>query len=169
MALPTPLAAFLRAHGDLLLGALLVAVLLLAVALLWTGSRLGRLNRLYTRLTRGTSGGTIEEILTEHIQAVMQVQRRMDDLSLTVSQIGDTQLHCLQKVGLVRFDAFEDVGGQQSFAVALLDAERTGMTISSVFSRSDVRVYAKAIRSGAPSHPLTVEEQQAVAQAEGHQ
>ena len=65
-------------------------------------------------------------------------------------------------MGLVRYDAFEDVGGQQSFSLAMLDAQQNGVVLTGVYSRSDVRVYAKAIRQGQPSHPLSEEELQAV-------
>jgi hypothetical protein len=68
-------------------------------------------------------------------------------------------------VGLVRYDAFEDVGGQQSFSLAMLDALQNGIILTSVYSRSDVRVYAKAVRQGQPSHPLSEEEQQALRNA----
>jgi len=68
-------------------------------------------------------------------------------------------------VGLVHYDAFEDVGGQQSFSLAMLDALQNGIILTSVYSRSDVRVYAKAVRQGQPSHPLSEEEQQALRNA----
>jgi len=167
MALPESLTAFLRDNHESILGALLLLTLLLLLAFLATASRLGRLNRLYARLTRGTSGGNLEEILREYMGTVTDVTQRMERLENAVARLGEAQLGCLQRVGIVRFDAFEDVGGKQSFAVAVLDAQRNGIVVSSVYSRSDVRVYAKAIHGGQPSHPLSHEEERAIAQAEG--
>lgn len=140
------------------------AVLLVFVAL--TLNWLARLNRLYRRLTKGTSGGNLEEVLNEHMRTVADVTRRIEALEKSAEELARVQQRCLQHVGLVRFDAFEEVGGAQSFAVALLDARQHGVVISSVFSRTDVRVYAKALEGGRPSHSLTAEEQRAIRQAE---
>lgn len=167
MALPAPLAAFLRDHHEALLGALLLITFLLLIAFLLTLSRISRLNRLYARLTRGTSGGNLEEILHEFMGTVTDVSRRMAALEAAAARLDERQQGCLQRVGVVRFDAFEDVGGEQSFAVAVLDTQRNGIVLSSVYGRSDMRVYAKAVRNGQPSHPLSREEAMAMAQAEG--
>jgi hypothetical protein len=166
MPAPGPLSALLRENNELILGVMLIVVAILCILTLWMSLRLSKLNRVYNRLTRGTSGGNLEEILQGYMDDVRSVSRRMDTLETELTRQGQVQLTCLQQVGLVRFDAFEDVGGEQSFAFALLDAQRNGIVVSSVFSRTDVRVYAKAIRKGQPSHPLTREEQQAMQQAE---
>lgn len=167
MALPAPLAALLRDHHEALLGVLLLTTFLLLIAFLLMIARISRLNRLYARLTRGTSGGNLEEILHEFMGTVTDVSRRMAALETAAARLDERQQGCLQRVGIVRFDAFEDVGGKQSFAVAMLDAQRNGIVLSSVYSRSDVRVYAKAIHDGQPSHPLSREEAQAMERAEG--
>jgi hypothetical protein len=167
MALPPTLTAFLRDNSTTLLGALLLVNFLLLLGFVWVLARMGKLARLYARLTRGTSGGNLEEILHGYMGTVTDVAQRMEAMEGTVARLGDNQQHCLQKVGLVRFDAFEEVGGEQSFAVAMLDAQHTGVVLSSVYSRADVRVYAKSVRDGQPSHPLTQEEQRALAQTEG--
>ena len=70
-----------------------------------------------------------------------------------------------QRVGLVRFNPFEDTGGNQSFALALLDAEGNGWVLSSLHARSGTRVYAKAIREGRPEGALSEEEAAAIKQA----
>lgn len=71
-----------------------------------------------------------------------------------------------QKFALVRFNPFEDTGGDQSFAVALLDGENNGIVISSLHSRSSTRVYAKEVKSGKSSlHQFSKEEKEAVEKA----
>ena len=73
----------------------------------------------------------------------------------------------LRKVGLVRYDAFEDVGGGQSFSAALLDEGGNGVVLTSIHGRGESRTYGKAVRGGASEHTLSPEEQQAIAQARG--
>lgn len=165
--LPTPLMAFIRDNNEAILAALLFVTVLLFLGFLLVLLRLSRLNRLYARLTRGTSGGNIEEVLTGYMSTVSDTVHRMEALERNVERLAENQRLCLQRVGIVRFDAFEEVGGEQSFAVALLDQQCNGIALSSVYSRTDMRVYAKALRRGQPSHPLTREEEQAVALAEG--
>lgn len=71
----------------------------------------------------------------------------------------------VQHVGMIRYDAFEDVGGQLSFSCALLDDRGDGVVITSINGRQDTRVYAKPVTGGRSSHNLSEEESQAIKQA----
>jgi hypothetical protein len=127
--------------------------------------RVRSLNRRLQRLTAGATGVSLERVLVDHLARVEQVDTRQRQVEQRVSALEDRIPLCVQHVGLVRYDAFEDVGGQQSFSLAMLDALQNGIILTSVYSRSDVRVYAKAVRQGQPSHPLSEEEQQALRNA----
>jgi hypothetical protein len=72
---------------------------------------------------------------------------------------------CLQRVGLVRYDAFADVGGEQSFSLALLDGSSNGLVVSGLYSRNDMRVYAKPVVAGRSPMSLTEEEMRAISGA----
>src|SRR5262245_16296658 len=145
--MPDFLSKFISEYRDLIIVSLMAGILLLLALLLVLLSRLGKLNRKYARLTRNTSGGNLEEILHGHLDNVNGVLDRIDTLETQAVDIQAVQKRCLQKIGIVRFDAFEEVGGEQSFAVVLLDDEHNGVSLSSVYSRSDVRVYAKSIKN----------------------
>jgi hypothetical protein len=73
----------------------------------------------------------------------------------------------IQRVGLVRFNPFEDTGGNQSFAVALLDANDDGLVVSSLHARQGTRIYAKAVARGRPEAALSDEEAEALRRATG--
>jgi hypothetical protein len=75
--------------------------------------------------------------------------------------------HSVQRVGIIRFDAFEDLGGMLSFAVALLDAEGSGVVLSSINGRNETRIYAKAIEQGTSKTHLSGEEEEAIRRALG--
>ena len=167
MSLPPEIESFIRENLTLLVGILLLVAAVLAALLIIIASRLGRLTRLYRKLTQGTSGGNLEEMLVSYVDQVRSVDERMKALEQRTDRLADTQRRCLQNVGVVRYDAFEDVGGEQSFSLAFTDAERNGAVLSSVYSRSDVRVYAKALSNGKSNHPISTEEQGAIAAAEG--
>jgi hypothetical protein len=71
----------------------------------------------------------------------------------------------VQHVGLVRYDAFEDVGGRLSFSCAMLDDHGTGVVMTSINGRQDTRVYAKPIVDGRSQYNLSIEEEEAIRQA----
>ena len=165
--MPDSFLQLVASYRDTIIAGQWIAIILLMVCMLVALSRLGKLNRQYARLTRNTSGGNLEEVLRGYMDSVEQSGSRIENLENAVSNLNERQKGCLQRVGLVRFDAFEDVGGEQSFAVVVLDGERNGVALSSIYSRNDVRVYAKAIENGAAAHKLSDEEQSAMVQANG--
>ncbi|MEP7059903.1 MAG: DUF4446 family protein, partial [Actinomycetota bacterium] len=71
----------------------------------------------------------------------------------------------IRRVGLLRYDAFEDVGGRLSFSCALLDDHGTGVVLTSINGRQETRVYAKPVTAGNSSYNLSAEEQEAIGQA----
>jgi len=71
----------------------------------------------------------------------------------------------IQKIGVVRFDPFNEMGGKQSFAVAVLDAGNNGFIISSLFVNGGNRVFAKAVKGGKSEHVLSNEELEAINKA----
>jgi hypothetical protein len=71
----------------------------------------------------------------------------------------------VRRVGLVRYDAFDDVGGRLSFSCALLDEHGTGVVLTSINGRQDTRVYAKPVSSGTSTYNLSAEEDEAIAKA----
>jgi hypothetical protein len=75
--------------------------------------------------------------------------------------------HSIQAIGLVRFQAFSDYGGDQSFALALADAAGDGVVISSIFAREGTRIYAKPLKAWISSYSLSFEEEEAISQAQG--
>ena len=71
----------------------------------------------------------------------------------------------VQKVGVVRFSPFEEIGSDLSFAIALLDHHHNGVVLSSIFGRDESRCYAKPIKNGESNYVLTEEEKQALSEA----
>jgi hypothetical protein len=154
-------------QGDteiILLLALSCLVLLLVIGWLLQAFRVRRLTRRLEALTRNMDGRNLEETLVAHMETVDAASRRMDLLEQAVAVLQAQIPGCLQRAGMVRYDAFEDVGGEQSFSVALLDARGDGILLTSVYSRLDMRIYAKSIQSGHASHPLSREEERAITQ-----
>jgi hypothetical protein len=144
---------------------LVVAGLLLLLLAILEARRIARLQERLEGLTRGASGRSIEAILEAHLEKVFQVAREVDELSARSAILEGNSRRAIQRLGLVRFNPFEETGGNQSFAFALLDARGDGFVLSSLHSRSGTRVYAKALAAGQADTELSTEEAQAVEQA----
>lgn len=143
----------------------LVAVLLVLLLLVgWLGRRVVRLDARLRGLTRGEDGD-LGDVLGAHLERVYELGREVDRLVSRTGRLEESAPRALQRVGLVRFNPFEDTGGNQSFALALLDAEGNGWVLSSLHARTGTRVYAKAIREGRSDGALSDEETAAIKQA----
>jgi hypothetical protein len=127
--------------------------------------RVNRLRRRLDGLTRGDDGRSLEAILEAHLDKVLGVARDVDVLSARSAVLEADARRAVQRVGLVRYNPFEDTGGNQSFALALLDGRGDGFVVSSLHARAGTRVYAKSIVGGASEAALSAEESEAVKQA----
>jgi hypothetical protein len=143
--------------------AVLLAIAL--VAILWLVRRTSRLQRRLDSITRGAEGGSLEAVLDHHLESVFQVSEAVDELGIRTAALERDGRFAVQKMGLVRFNPFEDTGGNQSFAVALLDANDDGLIVSSLHSRNGTRIYAKALSAGRADAALSEEEADALRRA----
>jgi len=124
-----------------------------------------QVNRLRTRidqLTGGVEGGDLEAVLGQHLETVHEVGRDLDELTARTAILESSARHHFAKEGLVRFNPFPDTGGNQSFAMALLDESDDGFVLSSLHSRTGTRIYAKAVAGGKADGSLSTEEQEAI-------
>jgi hypothetical protein len=143
--------------------AAVVALLLVWVALLQRSEA-----RLRSRLRRVLTGGettSLDQILDQQVQRLDGLSGRLDALNKLHHELEAITQRAIQKVGVVRYNPFSDAGGDQSFAIALLDAEGNGLVVSSLHSRTETRVFAKPVRAGRSTYSLSDEEQQAVKKA----
>lgn len=120
----------------------------------------------YKSLTRGSTGRSLEEIVQRLIERQDIGSKNVAQISQDLVAFQKKSAGFYQKSALLRFNPFEDSGGDQSFVAALLDGGDNGFIISSLHSRSGTRVYAKEIKSGkSVSHSLTKEEREALDKA----
>ncbi len=144
--------------GLLLITVVCAVLFLLCLTLL---SKVSHLNRRIHALTMGTEGN-LEQVLTQHLQTVAQNTHRIHAIEQAVGVLQAQIPSCVQKSHLIRYDAFDNVGGSQSFSLVLLDNQQSGIVLSGVYNRMDMRVYAKYVEHGQPSQPLSDEEARVV-------
>jgi Protein of unknown function (DUF4446) len=140
-----------------------VVILIVWVALLQRSEA-----RLRSRLRRVLPGGdtvNLDQLLEQNVHRLDGLSQRLDALNKLHQELEAITQRAIQRVGVVRYSAFTDTGGDQSFAIALLDSEGTGIIVSSLHSRADTRVFAKPIQAGRSRYPLSDEEQDAIRKA----
>lgn len=141
----------------------LVAILILIVLL--QAARLRRAVRGYRDLVRDDRAGptgSLHELLAAHADQITRAGTRMTEIEELQDILIRRTEHGLQHVGIVRFNPFDDTGSDQSFVIALLDANRDGVVISSLHGRDSTRVFAKPISGGTSIHQLSSEEADAI-------
>lgn len=141
------------------------ALFILLVYCIYLSRKLGKALKKRDRRLPGESAGQILDSLENHSRELAAVRDAISSLSARLDSHEDKLKECLQKVGLVRFNAFDDVGGEQSFALVLLDDKGNGVAISSLYGRQDSRLYAKAISNADGERPLSDEEKSALRNA----
>jgi hypothetical protein len=142
-----------------------------AIALLWVIVLAVKLRRM--RAAQRTILGGEETDLVAHAASLQEAFVQLRDwveevaagLEGRVSGAERRMDGCIAHTSVVRYDAMNELSGQQSSTVALLDARRTGVVISSILHRDQARLYVKQVREGNPEYELSPEEQQAVDEA----
>lgn len=125
-----------------------------------------RLFRHYRNLTRGATKKDLKSVLEKLLKDFSAGEKRVSDLEKEVEKIKKDSFGQIQKIGLVRFNPFAETGGDQSFCLAILDGNNSGLIISSLHSRDNTRIYAKPVREGkSAGYELSNEEKQAIKKA----
>lgn len=148
-------------HGPLVLF-LFLAVIVLGLMVMAQGFALKNLKREWGGLMRGAQGGNIEVLLQDHLRARRDTEETLKQHGASLHALEKKMTSCLRYKGLIRYDAFEDTGGQQSFSLALFDEEGNGTVITGLYGRNEGRVYGKMLDGGQSDRSLTREEQKAV-------
>jgi len=140
---------------------LIVGIIALVMGLLSLAAA-RRLRRRLDHLLRGGQATDVETLLHEQWQALREAQEGVVSATGRLDGLETIMRHSLQRVGVVRYNAFPGAGAELSFSVALLDAENDGVVVSGLYGREETRIYAKPVYSGASRYPLSEEERAAI-------
>ena len=143
------------------------AVAALLIWNLWLTLRWRTLQKRWRALMTGSEGNSLERLLYETLRRVSLMEELLKAHGNHLRQLQSQTDRCIQQVGILRYDAFPDSGGQQSFAIALLNRHGDGVVLSGIHSRQEMRVYAKPIQQMRSSIGLSDEEQLALREAVG--
>lgn len=137
----------------------IATTLLLFVVAYWLYKLEQRITEMDQRYEELTSLNVEGDAALELLQRTRRHQGQIDDLEASVARIAHTLPHTIQGLGVMRYNAFNGVGGAQSFSMALVDERGHGVILTGLHGRDDVRVYAKPLENWKSSHSLSAEEQ----------
>lgn len=125
--------------------------------------RFSKLNRrYYDFMQKLGNGSNLQEDLERFMSRVTEVEKQNKVTASHVKNLDKDVTKCIQKVGIVRYNAFKDTGSDLSFALALLDEENDGVVLNGIYSREMSNIYAKPIQKGKSTYTLSEEEKEAI-------
>ena len=144
-----------------LAGVSLITLILAIVAL----CKAAKLKKKYRSFMEGADGKSIESLIHEHLDEIESIRAVGDKNSAAVKDIYEKMQYTFQKVGIVKYDAFHEMGGKLSFALCMLDKVNNGYIINVMHSNNGCFAYIKEVVDGKSYIELGEEEKQALQQA----
>lgn len=140
--------------------------IMLTITLLLFFFKLRKIEKKYNNfISKFDKNENIEQTLNDYIQFIKNVNEENKIIKANEIDLEKRLDKCIQKHGIIRYNAFEDVGSELSFALAMLDKEDNGFVVNAIYSRSSSNIYAKPIENGTSRYPLSEEEIMAVSKA----
>ena len=155
---------FLRTDTFLII-IILICVLSL-ILLILNHLKLTKLKNEYSEFMKKLGNGkNIDENLKVYMDRVQKVEDLNKEIIQYCERLDKTVDTCIQKIGIVRYNAFKDVGSNLSFTLALLDNNNNGVVLNGIYSRDNSNIYAKPIKDGKSEYILSDEEKEAIEKA----
>jgi len=155
---------FLRTDTFLII-ILLISVLSI-ILLILNHLKLTKIKNEYSEFMKKLGNGkNIDENLKVYMDRVQKVEDLNKEIIQYCESLDKTVDTCIQKIGIVRYNAFKDVGSNLSFTLALLNNNNNGVVLNGIYSRDNSNIYAKPIKDGKSEYVLSDEEKEAIEKA----
>lgn len=146
--------------------AIVAGVTLLCLFLsIFLALRLKKVRRQYALIRADGEPKDIFAVVNRAMQRIDTIEHRVDGVAAALEEHAAIARFAVQRFALVRYDAFEEMGGQLSFSAALLDDHGDGIVMTSINGRTETRTYAKPVKNLSSTHNLSDEERNAIATA----
>lgn len=117
-------------------------------------------------MARLGNGKNLDEMLRKYLDDVREIKKDNSEIKAYYTKLDNDIDTCIQKIGLVRYNAFKDVGSDLSFAIAMLDRNDNGVILNGLYGSESSNIYAKPIKNGISKYQLSEEEKTALEIAE---
>ena len=155
----------LQSYSGILLLMLLIVVVILLVCVFNLSLGLNRLSRKYAIFMKGKDAQSLEKLFKRKFELIEKLTVNSEINAENIAKLEKMQNMIMDKYGIVKYDAFEDIGGKLSFVLAMLDNNNTGFLLNAIHSRENCFLYIKEIVNGESYVALSDEEIQALKKA----
>ena len=125
-----------------------------------------RMFALFNKLTRGVEVTDLKKVLEKVLASGSENKKEISEAFKRIGNLEEDGRSHIQKIGLTRFNPFKELGGDHSFCLAILDAQDSGIIITSLHTRDRTRVYMKDVKKGKSSFELSADEKKALSIAQ---
>ena len=144
-------------------------MLIMFIMLIVTMAKNSSLKKKYKIFMDGENGKNLEKAILDKFAAIDSLEENVDEIYKSIKAINSQLVTAYQKIGLVKYDAFKEIGGKLSFVLVLLTAENNGFILNSMHSTKEgCYTYAKEVVNGEAFVILSEEEQQALDEAKSN-
>lgn len=152
--------------SDIFLIVLMIIIFILAILYIVNTIKLSKIEKNYSKFINKFGENTnIEEDLRNYVTKVEAISEENELMREYVKNLNINMKDCIQKVGIVRYSAFSDVGSDLSFTLALLDENDNGVVLNGIYSSDSSNIYAKPVIKGTSKYALSDEEKKAIEKA----
>lgn len=138
--------------------ALVVLVLLQFILIIVLFKSLGSVERKYRKMMRGVNNKNLEELVLSYLDKIDESNENSKNALNHSEALEQKMKKCVQKIAIIRYKAFEDIGSDLSFSIAILDENNDGIIITGIYARNESTTYAKPIDKGISRYELSEEE-----------
>lgn len=151
---------------DICIIAIWILVFILFILYIISIANLKKIRKSYSEfINKLGNGNNIDEMLRDYIKRVETVEAKNNEIINYCKGLDDNIKICIQKIGIVRYNAFKDTGSDLSFALALLDENNDGVVLNGIYARDSSNIYSKPIERGESKYILSSEEKEAINKA----
>lgn len=144
---------------------MMIMIVILFVFQIKNAFKMNRFMKKYKSFMKGKDGISLEKTILRNMSDIDMLMESSKNHNEQIKQLKEIQLHTLNKTAIVKYDAFKEMGGKLSFALAMLDQENSGFVLNAVHSREGCYTYIKEIVKGESYIVLGEEEKEALRQA----
>lgn len=141
----------------IIMGLAIITLLLFIITIVLLSS-VKKLEKKYRKMMRGVNNKNLEQALNDNLDNIEKALVKSQEAIDECKNISEELKGCVNKVAIMRYKAFEDVGSDLSFSIAILDSYNDGVIITGIYSRHDSTTYAKPIDKGISRYDLSEEE-----------
>ncbi|TDT50486.1 DUF4446 family protein [Fonticella tunisiensis] len=153
---------FIRNYDYVIVIGILILMVILIILQILNSMELSRIEKRYKRLMKGSTGKNLEDMIIEYKKNVDDSLEVFKNIENMYKSIDERLQKSIQKFAVVRYRAFDDVGSDLSFSIAMLNENNDGFVITGIYGRNESTTFAKPIEKGLSKYDLSDEEKLAI-------